>query len=257
MQTIEQFEAEIAKKRERLLKDIDLVKALPTQGQAVTWIGEGGFEQGGNTRKPDITRTVDLLPYIVHSPFRGHEHVAFQVPNDKTGEYQYSKHRKEFASKYLLALLDACEPYIIDTVAVRGTYASLMPSDYDYKANRDYKDAVEVSRGKFEVQISTGTGYTSASLVFYIHTQDAGTVQVSVSVDKDFATYKLLPRAHYSGDHHNAVIASWSFPNLSDVGAVNVFKRSNVDRNSYGQPSGYTLEWLFDSREKMLVAIGL
>lgn len=261
IKSLEQFEQETEAKRQRLLKDIELVAKLPTTGKVVNWTGEGGFEQDGNTRKPDVEKSLELLPSLVHSPFRGHEHVAFSFPDgyQEPGEYQYSKHRKEFVRGYLLAILDACEPYMVETVAVRGTYASLMPADFDYKSHRDYKDATEVSRGLFELESSQGEGYTSLKLSFYFHTEEAGTVEVSINLDKEAHSYKLVARGHRAGygDNRNAQIESWSFPSLADTGAVNLFKRANATRTCHGVPTGYTLEWLFDSREKMLAILGL
>lgn len=249
--TLEQFEKEVAEKRERLLKDLALAKTLPTNGITVTWTGENGFEKDGNTRKPDAEKTVELTPHIIHSPFRGHEHVAFAVPDS---EYAYSPHRKTFATKYLTALLDACEPHIIDTIAVRGHYASLMPANYDYKANRDYSDAVEVARGRYELQASNGRGFSSVELSFYIHTPECGTVEISINLERDFQRYNLLARARTD---NLGIALDWSFPSLADVGAVHMFKRANADRNEHGVCTGYTLEWLYDSREKMAAAIGL
>jgi hypothetical protein len=258
MESLEQFEKNVQAKRERLLKDISLAKALPTANKTITWTGENGWEADGNTRKPDVERTIEIAPYIVYTPFRGHEHVAFRAPDSYDGikgEHVSSKYRTSFVKQYLNELLNVCEPFIIPSIATRGTYAGTHAATYDYKANRDYKDAVEVARGFYEITVSNGSGYTSATLYFYIHTEATGTVEISFDISRDFATWKLQARAQYDNDRHNAVPARWNFPSLSDVGAVNLFKRANADRNSYGQPSGYTLEWLFDSREAMEKAI--
>lgn len=248
--TLEQFEQEVAEKRERLLKNLELVKVLPTNGKTVTWIGEGGFEKDGNTRKPDKEHTIAITPWIVHSPFRGHEHIAFQVPDN---EYRYSKHRAEFARLYLQAVLDACEPYMIPTKAIRGTYASLVAGNWDYKANRDYKDAQELTQGLYELEVSQGKGYLCLKLDFYIHIPECGTVQVSIDLN-EFPAWKLAARSRCD---NLGIPTSWSFPTVADVGAVHLFKRSNADRNEHGVPSGYTMEWLYGTRKEMLAAIGI
>lgn len=138
MKTIEQFEVEVAAKRARLEKDLALIKVLPTVGKTVTWTGENGWDEKGQLNPP-IEKTIEVCPRLVHSPFRGAEHVAYRVPDSiagDQGENLSSKYRVEFARRYWRALLDTYEPYLIDIVAIKGRYASLVPESYDWKKTR-------------------------------------------------------------------------------------------------------------------------
>jgi hypothetical protein len=260
LKSLEDFDKDNAAKRERLLKDHAIAHALPTNGKLVTWIGEGGWEKDGNTRKPDVARSIDVAPWIVHGPFRGAEHVAYKAPDslygDK-GEHDSSKPRAEFVSRYFAAVLDAFEPFTVSTLAIKGRYASHLPETFDYRANKDYADAKELARGLYEVTVSSGAGYTSAKLAFFANVPDVGPLQVSFDVDRPygagFQTHKLHARC--SSDRHG-IPRNWNFPSASEFKAVNMWKRANSDRNQYGVPSGYTLEWLFATREDMERAIG-
>lgn len=257
MKSLEEFDKENEAKRARLLKDHAVAHALPTTGVVVAWTGEGGWESDGNTRKPDVEKSVGISPWIIHSPFRGAEHVAYKAPDgskfDGGGEHVSSPHRKEFVRKYFAALLDTYAPCMLDMLAVKDPkrYASHVPSSFDYKAHRDYTNANEIARGLYEITVSTGKGYSSASLAFYVNVDGVGPVKISFTLDRDFPVWKLLPRAHYRGSYDNAEPDSWTFPPLSQTGAVNMWKRSNCDRNQYGQPSGWTLEHLFATRADM------
>lgn len=260
MNSLEEFDRKNAAARAKLERELKLAHQLPTGGVTVTWIGEDGWKSDGNTRKPDIERTIDVAPWIIHDSFRGAAHVAYKAPDSLAGgkgEHVSSKHRSEFVRKYLRAVLDTYAPYVIDTVAVKGAYASYMPETFDWESHKDYADGREVNRGLYEIEASQGNGYSSAKLSFYARTDATGPVQVSFDLHQDFQTHRMQARAHYDNDMHNAVPVRWSFPTLSDIGAVCVWKRSNGDRNRHGQPSGYTMEWLFDTREAMETAIGL
>jgi hypothetical protein len=133
MKSLEDFERETAEKRARLLKDLELAKSLPVP--VCEWIGEGGFEPDGNTRKPDEAKRMEIRPYIIHAPFRGAEHVAYKLPSyGEAGEYQHSKHRPAFRDAFMGALLDAYAPSLIEVVALKGTYASMEHTRWDWKA---------------------------------------------------------------------------------------------------------------------------
>lgn len=262
LKSLEDFDKEIASKRARLEKDHALAHALPTVGKTITWMGENGWEPDGRTRKPDVERTIELVPWLIHAPFRGCEHVAFRAPDslggDK-GEHVCSPHRAAFARKYLRAVLDAFEPHLIDTVAVRGgIYASLVPESFAWGEHKDYKDGHEMSRGLFEVQVTRAVGqyrYSSAALSFYTRTETTGPVRITFNLDTggQLTTYKLMPRPKYSSRNpsENARPIGWETPNYADTDAVFVFRRRGGDEYSY------TCEWLYDSREALETALGL
>ena len=260
MKTLEQFDKEIAAKRKRLEKDHALVHALPTTGKSITWTGEGGWD--GNTRKPDVTRTIELAPWLVHSPFRGAEQVTFRAPDSlpgDQGEHVSSPHRAEFVRRYFLAVLDAFEPYIINTVAIKGRYASYVPESYDWENDRNYKDAVAIERGLFQLEKSISYGqnsYQTSKLEFYVCTDAIGPLQVSFDIS-DFPTHKAAPRPRRRTDNPESGIVSWDVPLPSSIGAAHVWRRGGADRSSGGAPWSYTLEWLFDSREALLTLLGV
>lgn len=262
LKSLEEFDKEIAAKRKRLEKDHAVAHALPTNGKILTWIGEGGFESDGNTRKPDVERTIEIVPHIVHSPFRGCEHVAFRAPystHGDGGEHVSSQHRTVFGRKYLRAVLDAFEPYLIDTVAVRGTYASYVPESFDWGNDKDYKDAIEVSRGLFEVEASMGTGqnhYTTARLSFYTRIESVGPVKVSFDLEgrgSQFMTYKLMPTPRYKTrePRENSRPIAWNVP--TGTGAVHLWRRADGGGEGYS----YSCLWLYDSRDALETALGL
>lgn len=267
LKSLDQFDKEIAAKRARLEKEIALAHALPTVGKTVTWIGENGWEKDGNTRKPDVEHTIDLAPYIIHSPFRGAEHVAFRAPDSLAGdkgEHVSSKHRPDFVRRYLLALLDACEPHMIDTVAIQGRYCSNVPETFDWMADKDYKDACEVSRGLFELETyyhaGPHRGCSGAKLLWYIRTDATGPCKISFDLHGGFGTYKAFPRPCMTSDHPNAGPAFWTFPKPSDIGAVHLWRRaSGEDCYSGGSrvPWGYTCQWLYATRDKLETFLNL
>lgn len=257
LKSLEQFEKETAAKRAELERHLALAHKLPTNGVMVTWTGEGGWEKDGNTRKPDIERSIELFPYIIHSPFRGAQHVAFKAPDTLTGEggeHVSSQHRTAFVHRYLQTLLKACEPFMVETLAVRGTYASLVPETFNYKAHKDYSDAAELARGLYEVEVSEH----SAKVSWYINTSATGPMQISFDLwGGSFGCYRLHARGIRSSDYERSTVARWEFPSCDEVGAVHVFKRANTTRTTHGVPDGYTMEWLFDSTDAMLTAIGV
>jgi len=266
MNSIEQFERDVEAKRARLLKDLALAKAALPAPVTVTWVGENGWDNVGKPNPP-IEKSVDVAPWIIHSPFRGAEHIAFKAPDSCAGahgEHVTSEYREGFVRKYFLAVLDAFEPYIMDTVAIKGTYSSYVPESFDWAASRDYKDARILARGLFEVTTTIGEGYRSAELAFYVRHPTAGPCKISFDLGRSsferypFKTDHLTPRPIYQGRRHGddtRVPACWDFPELRDVGAAHLSYRGNTERNSHGVPSGYTLEWLFASRESLLAAI--
>jgi len=255
MRTLEEFDREVAAKRARLEKDHALARALPTAGRTVTWLGENGWQADGRTRNPDIERSTEIAPWIIHSPFRGAERIAFRAPDSLAGdkgEHVSSQYRTTFVRKYLLAVLDAFEPYMINTVAIRGHYASYVPESFDWKKDKDYKDANEISRGLFVVNTAQNVGpqahYSKAELEFYARLESGQVVNVSFDIGHSFSAYKLMPQPRYESQAHNARPRGWYVS--TDTGAVNVFRRSG------GDDYGYSCEWLFKSRADMERAIG-
>ena len=241
MKSLAQFEAEVNAERAKLTAKLDLVKLLPKA--VLRWIGEGGFAPDGNTRLPDVGRSIEIIPWIVHDKFRGSEHVTYNVPDSyQGGEHLSSVHRQKFERDYIKAVLDVYEPYMQDVIAIKGRYASYVPESWDWENDRDYKDAAAIARGLFEVGMTVGAGYTNSDLTFYAMIGDKS---VKVSIKVPFVG-KLAPSPRRN---QSAAITNWVFPETSKVEAENVFKRASVDRNSHGQPSGYELEWLFSSRE--------
>jgi hypothetical protein len=262
LQSIEDFEKEIAAKRELLRKQHNMLRLLPTTGKTVTWIGEGGWEKDGNTRKPDVERTIDIAPHIIHSKFRDAEHFAYKAPDSvagETGEHVSSKHRPEFVRKYFLAVLDAYAPFMQDIVALRGTYASYVPDSWDWQKSRDYQDAEEVARGRFEVKATLAKGFTNCELSFYVVLPEIGPAQISFDLMKygyssaAFETHKLMAQPHYTSNSERATVDQWSYPAKYDIGAEEMLRRS-TDGSSH-RPQGMTLEWLFATREDVLAMI--
>lgn len=258
--SLEEFDRRNAEERAQLERELALAHALPTVGRIVTWTGENGWESDGNTRKPDVERSIELAPWIVHGPFRGSRHVAFKAPDSlcgEKGEHVSSQHRKEFVRRYFAALLDTFEPYLVDTIAVKGTYASYVPETWDYEAHKDYADACEIARGLYGIEVSQH----SAKLVFNTAVPGIGPLKVSFELRDGysgaFQTHKLNARPHYDSNRENATVARWTFLVAADVEAVHVWCRANVTRTSHGVPDGYTMEWLYDTRDCMERAIGL
>jgi hypothetical protein len=260
LKSLEDFDKEIAAKRARLEKDHALAHALPTVGVTVAWTGENGWDEQGKPRPP-ISKTIALAPHIIHSPFRGAEHVAFRAPDSMVGEggeHVSSTYRTEFVHKYLRALLDTCAPHMIDTVAIKGHYASNVPETFDYAAHRDYSDAEERARGLYEVEVSTGAGFTSAKLQFYIRTEKTGTVQVSFDLSRDFQVWRIMPRAvRRSADVERSLVRRWDLPS---TGACHHWRRGGADTawvDGASVPQSYTVEWLYDTREALEHDLGL
>lgn len=245
IQTLEEFDQEQTKKRARLVADLALVATLPTHGVTVNWTGEGGFEEYGNTRKTDVARSIALQPFLIHQGIHGARWVSFRFPDSlSSGEHVSSAHRGEFVRRYLSALLDACEQ-IIDTVAIRGTYASYVPATFDYTSDSDHKDAKEAHRGRYVIIAETGDRYSAAELQWYIDTAKTGPVRIDIDLN-GFPTYKLSP--NISMDNFGRV-KSVNFPTTDKVGAAALIKRSSDGH--------HRAEWLFGSREAMETALGL
>lgn len=257
MQTLEAFDREIAAKRARLEKDHAVAHALPTA--TIEWIGENGWDSKGAPRDP-VTRTLALEPWIIHSSFRGAEHVAYKAPDSVAGdrgEHVSSKYRKEFVHKYLRALLDTYSPFVIDTRAIKGRYTSFVPESFDYKVHKNYADAEELARGCFVVRVDVGSGYRNADLEFYVRIQNVGPAKISFGLGDSFAYHSLRPVAAYDNVCTNAAVVRWHLPRTAELGAEYRFARPGADLNSHGQPSSYSLEWLFSSREIVESAIGV
>jgi len=248
METIEEFDRKNAAKRAKLERDLTNARLLPTFGKRISWIGENGWDEKGQPREP-ISKSVELVPWIMHdsTAYKAAEHVAFSFGDS---EHVSSKYRGDYCRKYLAALLDASEESMLDTVAVKGHYAGYFPETFDYQANRNYSDAVEVSRGLYVVKVGSATGshsYNSASLEWYI--SQPVPYKVSIDLGRDLFPYKLAPRPRFTTSRTQAFgrdIApqSWGVP-PEGGDAVHRFKRLGTDRLSCD------VEYLFDCRETM------
>lgn len=98
--------------------------------------------------------------------------------------------------------------------------------------------------------------FHAANLTFYVRTEATGVLRISID-PQGFDTHKAMPRPRMSSDSAHASVISWSFPSPGDVGAVHCFKRSSADGHQRSVPSGYTLEWLFASREALEKLLGV
>ncbi len=256
LKSIAEFEAQQRKELEEHKAKMSVVAVLPTNGRTVTWVGEGGFESDGNTRKPDLQKTIQLVPYIVHGKFRDSHHVAFKIPggSQEDGEYPYSQHRAEFRHAYIKSLLDACDPDIVELLAIKGRYASYVPASWDWENDRDYKDAELQDRGEYEIEASAGRGFSSIKLQFYV-TTSLGAVKISIDVEDCPRAHKLSPRPIYNHnvDIERAVITEWKIPETSVTQATHVWRRGSGDsRNDSARA-----EYLYANRTDVERALGL
>jgi len=273
IKSLEELDREHTAKRARLERDHKLAATLPTLGTMVEWTGENGWDNKGASLPP-VAKSVQLFPYLIHSrtAYKEAEHVAFRAPDGNTAdphsEHVSSKHRPEFTRKYLRALLDACAPHMLETVAVRcnaqarSKYAGFFAADFDYKAKTggSYEHADETARGLFVLEISRHTGehgYSTAELEFYVSQPERCKVSFDLSRD-GWPTHRLAPVPRYTSDAHNAGVASWSFHQPGEVGAVELFKRASADSYSGGNaPRGYTVQYLIPDRETLDALLGL
>lgn len=268
LSALDEFDRHVAARRLRLEKDLTLVRALPTTGVMVEWIGENGWDSQGKDREP-VAKSIELCPHLVYGPtaYRAAEHVGFEAPTPgirSKGEHVSSKYRAEFARNYLLALLNACEPRMVETVAVHepGSYAGFFPAEFDYrtKTGSSYTNGVESARGYFVVRVGVHTGqssYRTAELEFYVSQPEV--CKVSFALRDNLFPQKLepCPRYRYASGPHNCTPASWNFTSASQVGAVEIYKRASADWNRHGVSMGYDVEYLLPTRAALLAAIGI
>jgi len=270
LKSLEEFDRDNAAQRARLEKEHAMVRQLPTHGKIIDWTGEGGWEKDGNTRKPPVQRSIDVVPCIVHSPFRGAEHMAYKAPDSLAkGEHISSEYRAEFVRRYFMAVLEAYRPFRVDTLAIKGRYASMVRDGWDWENNEDHKDDTVLARGEFVVDVSVAVGehsYSTAELEFYAVVPELGPLMVSFALTdygygyhrSAFDCRKLYPWPQYekSRGHHrdDARIRSWTSAEVSAIrGAQHKFQRS-------GDGSGQTaknwhVEWLFADEETLLAAL--
>src|SRR6185295_1823296 len=112
MTTLAEFDAAQAAARAEFLKTANFAALLPTAGVSIAWIGENGYEADGNTRKPPIQKTMEVAPKAIHRTLLyGSRMIQYGIPNsygtgmdEPTHDYAY---RREFARKYLTAIVDA------------------------------------------------------------------------------------------------------------------------------------------------------
>lgn len=269
IKSLEEFDRETAAKRAELARALDLTSGLPTVGKFVEWIGENGWDEKGAPREP-IAKRQELKPHILHGPcaYKEAEHVAFSFgdggKHDGGGEPTGSEYRSAYVRAYLTALLDACEPFMLDVVAWRGQYAGYFHEGFDPSESKrlrpgDYDKAI--ARGRYLLDVDTHTGehsYQSASLEFYI----SRPVPYKVSIDLargSLYPWKLAAQPRYATQRgryaENVRPDSWSFPHVPT--AANVFKRASADGGYGSGARGYRLDYLFEKREYIEEALGL
>lgn len=99
----------------------------------------------------------------------------------------------------------------------------------------------------YVLNVSSGPGYTSAKLEFHAYTPDIGPMTVSIE-----------PQGFHSGHLQPSVLCNnartpvgWHFDHLTQdsIGYAKMYKRADGDRLA---PSGYTLQYLFESREALM-----
>jgi hypothetical protein len=250
MQTLEQFERDIAAKRERLLRDLAIVERLPTTGRTFTWTGDGGYESDGMTKKPPAEKSLQLVPWIIHAPFRGCEHVAYRVPLD--AERTYGEYHRRMSEGYLRAVCDSfVAKSVIDILALKGTYHSYVPETFDWAASRDYKDAEEVNRGQCVVRVNTGVGahgFTSTRLEFYVHIEGIGPCEIALEMP---TAHLLVPRPVVERYSHGApsTVARWDLPPSAGL-SLHQWRRGSGEHRKLS----FGVEYLFETVDSALDA---
>jgi hypothetical protein len=247
IKSMEELEREQTKQREELMKHLAIVQQLPTNGMRVYW--ESTVEM----------RSIELLPWIIHSPFRGAEHVTYKIPcsYDKDGEENYH-YRKNMARAYITALVDAYKPVMIDTLAIKGQYASYVPETFDYKASRDYKDAVIVAKGEYVLIASRYIGehsYAQLELEFYVQLPNIGPTKIKLDMSDYNPPYQLMPIPvgirTYGENGPVSSVDRWDVPN--DGAARTIHRWLRTDGNSRSK----RIEWLFQHDKALRETLGL
>jgi hypothetical protein len=258
MKTLAQFDAAQAAARLLFLQTCAFADVLPTAGVSIAWIGENGYEADGNTPKPPIEKTMAIEPSSIYDRvLDGCRHISYAIPNSfgqgKDEPTHDRVYRRDFARKYLLAILNAYEPFMVDTVAIRGQYHSLVSELFDFDSDKDHKGSKVVSRGRYAFNATTGSGFSSLELEFHAKIADGTLVEVTIKLEPDFSAWRLMP--HGRGTEHG--IKTWEPVNYMHVGAVHNINRPGAGKNGYGIPDSYRQEWLFADRAKVEEMIGL
>ena len=240
MKTLAEFDADMAAQRAEFLHKQELVRLLPTT-------------------------LASIAPYIVHgkTAYKYADHIAYRMPSlawnvEIAGDRSAVDRIRKL--DYFRALLDACAPYVQEIQAVKSaSFLSFFPAKFDWETLRDYRESEATASGEYLI---THSDYRSAELYFYIQGDTFPLTRISIDVSSIAPeARKLSARGRYVNDkfgNGTRVPASWTFPNLFDVwGAQYCAKRASADRNSYGVPSSYTMEWLIADRACMLAALGV
>jgi hypothetical protein len=258
MQSIEQFETEVATKRARLERDLALAKVLPTAGRSIDWVGVGEWEE--SERKKGVSKTLQILPYIVHAPFRGAEHVAFKVPAESEGgeSPHYGSDAKAyetFRQLYFADIIAACKDHLLPIVALEGRYKSHQRAGWDYKTNRDYADAKEVAHGLFALNLSRGVGkygFGRNELEFFISTS-LGPVKISMEVTAPKNVDAHPQNCRYEGrDERIASVGSWFATPATTCGAVHLLRYGSGDARKLS----FDARYLFAGLPELCAAMG-
>lgn len=246
---------------EKLREDMELAKALPTNGKVVEWTGENGWDEKGVEREP-VKKQVSLSPYIFHGPtaYKHSKHVQFKAPDSApwlngTGEHVSSKFRREFVRLYEDAVVAAFEPYLEEIVAVKGRYHGHFPDSFEWMDLRDYRDAEVKGAGLCVVRITAGYGegsFTSYELMMQAYlAAPIGRVQVTLSLDGVGSRLAPVPQQvrRESASGKITFVEKWCSPSLPvGSGVVDVARYRQGD-------TGMTHVYLFDSPELALEVV--
>lgn len=232
MRSLEELEKRHTEERARLIRDMELASTLPTNGKTITWMGEDGWDKEGKL-KPLVEKSCQLFPYIIHdnTAYNTARHVAYKTADshdkENKGESTSSSVRNAFVKQYILAVVEAFKPYLIQITAVKGpSYSGHFPERFDFTKLRSYENAKERGHGDCEVYITRAVGqhsFCSGKLSFYALLSEG----IRVKVDLEVPGMHLLAPVHHTGSSG----LSWSTPQLP-VKQVNCFTYSGGDNYS-------------------------
>jgi len=263
MNALEELEKEYLAKKAKIEKQMVIASLLPTNDKIITWIGEDGWDKEGKP-KPPVEKTCSLLPYLFHDPtaYKVAQHIAYKAPdgmkwNNGQGESTSSKYRDAFVKQYVLAVIDAFRPFVIQTVAVKGKrYTGHFPTKFDFTKIRDYEDAKELNYGDCEIYTTAGRGehsFISGTFSFYVDIEGIGLMKVDVETP---GMFKLAPVAHgvsqYGGNGPVSSVQSWSSPTTLRK-PTNIFSYGGGDNSN----RSHSYKYLFNTMDDALVSLGV